>query len=139
MKPFRTVYAALLATLVAHPAFGCKLIAGHEYRIPTKEERYAQADLVFTGKAVWMKRAPDVEWVHGQHPHTFVFTIEVEKWMKGSGEARLEVFDTTGTDCDPTFGVQHMAMDSDPLSSRWTLYVKRRDGRLWLATAERMD
>jgi len=39
MKPFRTVYAALLATLVGHPAFGCKLMAGHEYRVPTKEER----------------------------------------------------------------------------------------------------
>jgi hypothetical protein len=139
MKLLRTLHAALLAALVGHPAFGCKLVAGHEYRIPTRQERFAQADLVFTGKAVWMKKAIQLEGVAGQHPHTFVFTIEVDQWMKGSGQRRLEVFDTTGTDCDPTFGVQHLAMDADPLSSRWTLYVKRRDGHLWLTTAERLD
>jgi len=140
MKPLRALAAAILATFVVHPtlSLGCRPIAGHDYRVPTKEERHAQADLVFTGKAIRMKKVPDMEGVPGQHPYRFMFTMKVEKWMKGSGERTLDVFDTTGTDCDSLFGINHLAMDADPLSSSWWLYVRKHEGRYWVITADRL-
>jgi len=136
----KTIAYVCLLIFVAHPtlSFGCRPIAGREYKVPTKEERYAQADLVVSGTIMHMKKAPDMEGVPGQHPYTFVVTLEVEKWVKGSGERKLDVFDTTGTDCDYSFGIHHLATEERLESSRWLLYVRRYQGRYWVITAERL-
>jgi hypothetical protein len=117
------------------PALACKPVAGVEYRTPTKEERYAQADVVFIARVASVTSAPGVP----PQGHAYVLALDVERWTKGSGATRMDVFDTAGTDCDSLFGVQHIAAETDARASRWQVYAARRDGRLWVVTAERLE
>ena len=83
-----------------------------------------------------MKKVSDIKSGPEQHPYTYSLDIKIEKWMKGAGEKELEVFDTTGSDCDSLFGINHIVMDSDPRSNKWLVYVKKHQGRYWVVTAE---
>jgi hypothetical protein len=135
MKAFIRVCLVIL-TFLPLTSFGCKPIAGREYEHPTAEQRLVHADLVFVGKVAGIHKAPLLEGVTDGHPYTFLIHMEVESWTKGGGNNKIDVFDTTGTDCDSLFGTNHIAMNPSPLSLRWMAYIRKHDGRNWLVTAE---
>lgn len=137
MKSIRALFAGLPLVFAAHsmPALACKPVAGVAYPTPTQEERYAQADVVFIARVASVTSAPGVP----PRGHAYVLALDVERWTKGSGAPRMEVFDTAGTDCDSLFGIQHIAAETNARSSHWRVYAARREGRLWVVTAERLD
>ena len=129
-------FSLLVFATLPQPSFGCRPVAGHEYKVPTKGERYAKADIVFSGKVIEMKKASGVKRGSEEHPYTYSLNMKIQKWMKGSGGKELEVFDTTGSDCDSLFGINHIVVAGDPRSYQWLVYVEKYQGRNWIITAE---
>jgi hypothetical protein len=131
-------FCLLIFVLFPQLSYGCKPVAVREYKVPTKDEEYTQADIVFSGKVIRITKIYDIKGLAIQHPSTYKLSIHVEKWLKGSGEIEQEVFDTTGTDCDSTFGVNHIVVASDPRSTRWLVYIAKHQGQLWVRTSEQL-
>jgi hypothetical protein len=111
-------------------------VAGVEYKVPNDLERFADADVVFNGNIVGMKESPEMSKVT-QHPYTYVYTMRVERWFKGSGDKSLEIVDTGGTDCDLLFGVSHLFIPEGRSlpSSEWRVFARKSQGRLWVLSA----
>lgn len=126
----------LILAVLPHFSFACRPIAGHEYKIPTEEERSAEADVVFSGRVVAVKEAPEMSAIT-QHPHTYLLTMDVGRWLKGSGRSPLEIVDTAGTDCDGLLGISHIfiPVGSSLPSSEWRVFARKSQGRLWVITA----
>jgi len=133
MKAFTRI-AVLMAAVLSQQALACKLEAGIEYKKPTESERFAEADLVFSGSVVAMKEAPKVDGVT-QPPYTYLYTLKVDKWLKGSGNRTIQVIDGGGTNCDPAFGVSHIEVESSALPSHgWLVFARVSKGRAWVIT-----
>jgi hypothetical protein len=128
----------LMLALIPGSAVACKLIAGHQYDVPTEKQLVTGADAVFIGKVIRLERATELSSVT-QHPETYLLTMQVTQWEKSSGAMIVEVVDTTGSNCDGTFGTTHIAMAAaDDLKLEWRVFARKSSGRLVLLTARRL-
>jgi hypothetical protein len=134
MKILAFLIAALIAC--ASPlAVACKPSTRAPLIPLTDEQKFSRADLVVVATVIEMKESRDVA-REINSPNAYRVTVRVEAWLKGSGAEVLTLLDTTGTDCDSSLGVSHIAMERDPRSSRWRIFIGNRGGRLWIDTAD---
>ncbi len=126
---FHRYLCLLLLACFPQLSFACKPVHGFHRHIPTAGERDAAADLVFSGKVVALKRGEEVAALANDPHYTRMFTMEVAKWVKGTGGNSIEVFDTTGSDCDHGPHIRGVG-------EQWTVHVQRRDGRNYVASLD---
>lgn len=117
-------------------SFGCRPNVNHKYSIPTEEERFTQADLVFSGTVIEMRDAPELKEIT-QHQSTIMLTMKIHKWEKGTGGNFLQVVDTGGTNCDGLLGISHIQRPypGGVPSSAWRVFAKRSNGHIFVITA----
>ena len=126
-----TYFRLAVLALTPHIALACKPVAG--LQPPTDEEKLRGTDLAVIGTVTGKKEAPALQNETG-HAHPFLITVDVQKWLKGSGTHSLEFVDTTGTDCDES----HIALQADPRATQWKIYARQQQGRLVISTAHRL-
>src|SRR4051812_16974915 len=127
----------LVISLLPSAAWACKPVYGYEYKIPSEMERIAEADVVFIASSVAVKDAPEMQEI-SHHPYTYRVTMDVERWVKGSGNRAQIVFDTGGTDCDFLSGISHIAnlIHANNGAFLGRVFARRSHGQLWVITAE---
>ena len=127
-----------LAIILSSPqlSFGCRPNVNHKYSVPTEEERFTQADLVFSGNVIEVRDAPELKEI-AHHPYPIMLTMKVQKLEKGTGNQFLQVVDTGGTDCDGLFGISHIELPypGGVPSSAWRVFAKRSNGHIFVITA----
>lgn len=118
----------------------CVPIAGHKYSVPTEEEQFARADVVFSGTVVEVRDAPELKGVT-RHPYPIVATMKVRKWEKGAAGELVQVVDTGGTDCDGLFGIFHISLPNRNAvpSPGWRVFARKANGRIFVITVGRPD
>lgn len=125
------------ALLLGYSQFllACVPIAGHKYPVPTADERFAQADLVFLGTVIELRDAPELKEI-ARHPFPVVLTMKVQKWEKGSDGELVQVVDTGGTDCDSLFGIFHVELPNRSAvpSPGWRVFARKSNGRIFVIT-----
>ena len=134
MKPLAYFFLAIILSF-PQLSFGCRPIVGHKYSVPTAEERFAQADLVFLGTVIERRDAPELKEVT-KHPYPVVLTMKVQKWEKGSEGELVQVVDTGGTDCDSLVGVFHVELSNPRAvpSPGWRVFARKSNGRILVIT-----
>jgi hypothetical protein len=122
-----------IAALLPCAVLACSVVNKPGGWIPSEKEKIANADVVLVARVVAIKEEQIVKL-----PYIYRVTLYVKKWVKGSGDPALEIFDMTGTDCDEVFGIRHI-YDSDGVNhtnSQWRIFARRSDEKLWVITAD---
>jgi hypothetical protein len=138
MKAFSYSFLSMLALLPCS-TLACMPRDGFEYKVPTEAERTAEADVVFVARVSAMMEAPEMRRT-SEHPYIHRVTMNVSRWLKGSGDTALVIFDTGGTDCDFLTGISHIwiPQGASMSSFQWHVFARRSQGQLWVISAHRM-
>jgi hypothetical protein len=100
----------------------------------TEQQKLALADIIVIGTVAEMKEASDLE-KEMNWPQVYRISMNIQKYLKGSGPAALQLVDTRGTDCDPEEA--HIPLYRNPLSGTWRVFIGKRKELLWVDHAER--
>ncbi len=138
MQAFTYSFLLMLALLPCS-TLACMPRDGYAYKVPTEAERTAGADVVFVAKVSAIMEAPEMR-RSSQRPYLYRVTMNVSRWLKGSGDAALVIFDTGGTDCDFLTGISHIWIPDGANNSsfRWQVFARRSQGQLRVISAYRM-
>jgi len=128
----RAVAFLAIGLILSFPsvAFACRNV------IPpmTEQQKLALADIIVIGTVAEMKEASDLE-KEMNWPQVYRISMNIQKYLKGSGPAALQLVDTRGTDCDPEEA--HIPLYRNPLSGTWRVFIGKRKELLWVDHAER--
>ena len=110
--------------LLPQMSFACKNISGEP---PTEEDRLRSADVVFIGKVISIRKAPEM------NSSTYVLRMTVEKWQKGSGRRNVKLVDHPRVYCGSSVYSNHIIPNErfDPerlINTRWRVFASKSAG-----------
>jgi hypothetical protein len=139
MKIILFICCLLLASM-PQLSYSCSIAANSAPKRPADEALVDKSYAVFTAKVTRIAKVTSPVNADFDTSNLYKLNVKVKKWLKGSGNKKLEVLGSNMTHPCPNWqGVAEIVAAKDAAhfaGQEWLIFATKSKGQLWVVTVE---